>query len=79
MLVDPNRAVAPNSFALKLSRNGQPIRNADITLAFAMLDMQMPEQQYQLTETSPGIYTRKAQSSAAIDAGLVPRDETVLK
>ena len=60
VLVNPNRAAAPNSFALKLSHNGQPVRSADITLAFAMLDMQMPEQEYQLTETSPGIYARKA-------------------
>ena len=60
VLVDPNRAAAPNSFALKLSRNGQPVRDADITLAFAMLDMQMPEQEYRLAETSPGLYTRKA-------------------
>jgi copper transport protein len=60
LLVDPNRAAAPNSFALKLSRNGQPVRGADITLGFAMLDMQMPQQDYRLSETSPGVYTRKA-------------------
>jgi copper transport protein len=59
LLVDPNRAAAPNSFALKLSRNGKPVGGADVTLAFAMLDMQMPQQEYRLTETSPGIYTRK--------------------
>jgi copper transport protein len=60
LLVDPNRAAAPNSFALKLSRNGHPVRGADITLGFAMLDMQMPQQDYRLSETSPGVYTRKA-------------------
>jgi copper transport protein len=60
LLVSPNRAAAPNSFALKLSRNGQPVRGADITLGFAMLDMEMPQQEYRLSETSPGIYTRKA-------------------
>jgi copper transport protein len=60
LLVDPNRAAAPNSFALKLSRNGRPVRGADITLGFAMLDMQMPQQDYRLSETSPGVYTRKA-------------------
>jgi copper transport protein len=60
LLVEPNRAAAPNSFALKLSRNGQPVRGADITLGFAMLDMQMPQQDYRLSETSPGVYTRKA-------------------
>ena len=59
-LVDPNRAVAPNSFALQITRNGQPVRGASVTLQFAMLDMQMPNQEYELAETAPGIYTRKA-------------------
>src|SRR5581483_3941102 len=39
--VDPNRAAAPNSFALKLSRGGRPVRGANVTLSFAMLDMEM--------------------------------------
>jgi copper transport protein len=60
LLVEPNHAVAPNSFALKLTKNGQPVRQADITLTFAMLDMEMPQQEYRLTETSPGVYSRKA-------------------
>jgi copper transport protein len=60
VLVDPNRAAAPNAFALRLTRHGKPVDHADITLTFAMLDMQMPTQEYQLAETAPGIYTRKA-------------------
>ena len=60
VLVDPNKAAAPNSFALRLTRHGKPVTGADVTLAFAMLDMQMPNQEYQLTETSPGVYTRQA-------------------
>jgi copper transport protein len=60
VLVDPNKAVAPNSFALKLTRNGKPVRGAAVTLTFAMLDMEMPQQEYRLTEASPGLYTRKA-------------------
>jgi copper transport protein len=60
VLVDPNRAAAPNSFALKLTRQGQPVRQASVTLGFAMLDMEMPNQEYQLTETKPGIYSRAA-------------------
>ena len=60
VLVQPNRAVAPNSFALRLTRGGTPVRDADVTLNFAMLDMQMPDQEYQLTETAPGVYQRKA-------------------
>jgi copper transport protein len=60
VLVDPNKAAAPNSFGLELTRSGQPVRDADVTLAFDMLDMEMPQQEYRLTETSPGVYTRKA-------------------
>jgi copper transport protein len=60
VLVDPNKAAAPNSFGLELTRGGQPVRGADITVAFDMLDMEMPQQEYRLAETSPGIYTRKA-------------------
>ena len=29
-------------------------------VSFAMLDMEMGEQAYKLTETSPGVYTQKA-------------------
>jgi copper transport protein len=60
VLVDPNKAAAPNSFALKLTRAHKPVDGANVTLSFAMLDMEMPTQEYQLTETAPGIYTRKA-------------------
>jgi copper transport protein len=60
VLVSPNKAVAPNSFGLRLTRGGKPVDGANITLTFAMLDMQMPTQEYQLTETAPGIYARKA-------------------
>ena len=51
MLVDPNRAAAPDSFGLRLTRGGKPVTGADVTLTFAMLDMQMPTQEYQLAET----------------------------
>jgi copper transport protein len=60
VLVDPNKAVAPNSFGLRLTRNGHPVRGANVTLTFAMLDMEMPNQEYRLAETSPGVYARKA-------------------
>ena len=60
VLVDPNRAAAPDSFGLRLTRDGKPVSGADVTLTFAMLDMQMPTQEYQLAETAPGVYTRKA-------------------
>jgi copper transport protein len=60
VLVNPNRAAAPDTFGLRLTRGGKPVQGADVTLTFAMLDMQMPTQEYQLAETAPGIYTRKA-------------------
>jgi copper transport protein len=60
LLVSPNKAAAPDSFALKITRNGQPVTGANVTLAFNHLEMQMPQQQYQLTETRPGVYSRSA-------------------
>jgi copper transport protein len=60
ILVDPNRAAAPDTFGLRLTRGGRPVVGADVTVTFAMLDMQMPTQEYQLAERAPGIYTRKA-------------------
>jgi copper transport protein len=60
VLVTPNKAAAPDSFALRITKNGQPLRGADVTLTFNHTEMQMPQQEYQLTETSPGVYSRAA-------------------
>jgi copper transport protein len=60
VLVSPNRAAAPDSFALRITKNGQPVRGASVTLTFNHLEMQMPQEEYQLTETQPGVYTRSA-------------------
>ena len=60
LLVTPNRAAAPDSFALRITKGGQPVRGANVTLTFAMTTMQMPNQEYQLTETRPGVYSRAA-------------------
>ncbi|HTP18613.1 MAG TPA: copper resistance protein CopC [Solirubrobacteraceae bacterium] len=60
VLVSPNKAAAPDSFALRITKGGQPVRGADVTLLFNHLEMQMPTQEYQLTETQPGIYSRAA-------------------
>jgi len=56
----PNRAAVPNTFQIAITKNGQPVRNADVTLTFAMLDMEMGNQEYRLEETSPGVYTRSS-------------------
>jgi copper transport protein len=60
VLVSPNKAAAPDSFALRITKNGAPVRHANVTLAFNHLEMQMPQQEYQLTETRPGFYSRAA-------------------
>jgi copper transport protein len=60
VLVSPNKAAAPDSFALRITKNGQPVRGANVTLSFNHLEMQMPTQEYQLTETQPGVYSRAA-------------------
>ncbi len=59
-LVSPNKAAAPDSFALKITKNGQAVRGANVTLTFNHTEMEMPQQEYQLTETRPGVYSRAA-------------------
>ena len=60
VLVSPNKAAAPDSFALRITKDGQPVRGAIVTLTFNHTEMQMPQQEYQLAETQPGIYSRAA-------------------
>jgi copper transport protein len=60
VLVSPNKAAAPNAFALRITRSGRPVRHASVTLTFNQTEMQMPTQEYQLTETRPGVYSRRA-------------------
>jgi copper transport protein len=60
VLVSPNRAAGPDSFALRITKGGQPVRGASVTLTFNHTEMQMPQQEYQLTETRPGVYSRSA-------------------
>jgi copper transport protein len=59
-LVTPNTPAAANSFGLEVTKGGEPVTGADITLTFEMLDMQMGNEEYQLTETHPGTYTHSA-------------------
>jgi copper transport protein len=58
--VAPNLAAAENRFALQIRRDGKPVRGADVKVRFAMLDMEMGEQSYRLSETSPGVYAHAA-------------------
>jgi copper transport protein len=56
----PNAPATENSFSVQILKNGQPLQRADVTLTFEMLDMQMGNQEYQMTETSPGVYSHSA-------------------
>jgi copper transport protein len=58
--VSPNRAAVPNTFGVRISKGGKPVTRADVTTAFAMLDMEMGQQAYHLSETSPGFYEHSA-------------------
>ncbi len=60
VLVSPNKAAAPDSFALRITKGGKPVVSANVTLTFNHLEMQMPQQEYQLAEIRPGVYTRAA-------------------
>jgi copper transport protein len=60
VLVSPNKAAAPDSFALRITHNGRPVRGANVTLTLNHTEMQMPQQEYQLTESQPGVYSRSA-------------------
>jgi copper transport protein len=60
VLVSPNKAAAPDAFSLRITHGGQPVRGATVTLTFNHTEMQMPQQEYQLRETRPGIYSRSA-------------------
>jgi len=58
--VDPNRAAAPNTIQVRITRDAKPVRGADVTATFIMLDMEMGQLAYHLPETAPGVYGRSA-------------------
>jgi copper transport protein len=60
LIVTPNKAVQPDRFALRITKGGQPVRGANVTLTLNHTEMQMPQQTYQLAETQPGLYSRAA-------------------
>ncbi len=60
VLDSPNTVGAVDAFALRITKGGKPVTGADVTLTFAMLEMQMGSLEYQLVETAPGLYTRRA-------------------
>jgi copper transport protein len=58
--VTPNRAAVNNKFELTLTRNGRPVRGAQVITKFDMLDMEMGEQSYLLREQLPGLFRHSA-------------------
>ena len=60
LLLSPNKAAAPNSFAVRLLKNGRPVDGASVTLTFNHTEMQMPQQEYQLAPRGHGVYSRSA-------------------
>ncbi len=58
--VAPNRAAAPNTFSVRVTKDGQPVRHASVIAGFAALDMEMGTQKYVLPELAPGLYERAA-------------------
>jgi copper transport protein len=56
--ISPNKAAVTNDFSVAITRNGEPVRGADVLLEFNMLDMEMPSQEYRLAETAPGVYAQ---------------------
>jgi copper transport protein len=57
--IAPNRAAVPNAFEVRVTRDGQPVRNADVIAKFTMLDMEMTPQAYHLEQQQPAVYAKK--------------------
>jgi copper transport protein len=56
--VQPNRAAVSNTFSVRITRDGKPVRGATVITKFTMLDMEMGDQTYQFQEVAPGLYQR---------------------
>jgi copper transport protein len=56
----PNRAAIQNRFSVTVTKNGQPVRGAQVVSRFDMLDMDMGELGYRLGESRPGTFSKSA-------------------
>jgi copper transport protein len=54
--VTPNRAAAPNMFAIRITKDGVAVRHATVIAGFSMLDMEMGTQTHLLPERTSGLY-----------------------
>jgi copper transport protein len=55
--VSPNRAVRANSFSLRVTKDGEAVRGAEVIAKFTQLDMDMGHQSYRFKERSPAEYS----------------------
>ena len=58
--VMPNRAAIQNRFFVSVTKNGQPVRGAEVVTRFDMLDMDMGELSYRFRESQPGTFSKSA-------------------
>ena len=58
--VTPNRAAVNNSFRITVTKDGQPVRGAEVVTQFNMLDMEMGTQSYRFRQTRPGSFSKSA-------------------
>jgi copper transport protein len=58
--VTPNRAAVNNSFRVTVTKDGQPVRGAEVVTQFNMLDMEMGTQSYRFRQTRPGSFSKSA-------------------
>jgi copper transport protein len=58
--VSPNRAAVNNNFAVTVTKDGQPVRGAEVVTQFDMLDMEMGTQSYRFRQTHPGSFAKSA-------------------
>ena len=58
--VSPNRAAVQNAFSVTVTKNGQPVRGAEVVSRFDMLDMEMGTQSYRFRQLRPGTFSKSA-------------------
>jgi copper transport protein len=58
--VTPNRAAVQNRFTVSVTKDGKPVRGAEVVSRFDMLDMDMAELSYRFREARPGTFSKSA-------------------
>jgi copper transport protein len=74
--VSPNRAPMANAFSVRVTKDGKPVRGAEVVAKFTMLDMEMGQQTYKFSELTPSVYG-KPDLSALVMVGHWGLDFTI--